>query len=64
MDICRDATVKCCGVAVAIPQGRAGLLLRRANRSEHGNHPGLPGLRAIRVRLAADRPAWDGAEPL
>ena len=32
-----EATLKACGVGVARPLDTAGLLLRRANHSEHGN---------------------------
>ena len=51
----RETTVKNCGVAVVRPQGRVGLLLRRANHSEHGNRPGPAALQVsgLEHRLAA-----------
>ena len=53
--------MKCCGVLSRYRRDRAALLLRGANRSEHGNYPGLPGLaRPARGSglgpLPADRP--------
>lgn len=65
VDVWREATVKCCGVTVAMPQGRAGLLLRRANRSEHGNRPGPAhshtSIAEGQARPTVGRPVRDGA---
>ena len=45
----------CCGVTVVMLQGRVGLLIRRANHSEHGNHPGPADPGAASPRVSAGR---------